>query len=284
MKINQDRTITRLDDAEIKSILINFQSHRLHELYDNQSLADMHEVLVDIFKSEQWKDASRFDIRNIFIQSVRNLPASSDDHRRMFKAMAEASNSHAVISYLHMIGYKERVFLKDRSTLITTDDVSMMVRDAGYRIGPVIHFLCRASVVTQAESLPRLWRELNKGFDHGAKFKERFQEGMQTLVRRFGLKSLGIGKDDMDHQLWIDKFFHANEPAIKDVAAAVLAGQLASKKLNKSDLVVQCYDFSSKMRLVNDLDFDIEEFGGTKILRSHQIKQPSFRLEQGLTR
>lgn len=283
MNENSRLNMSRLDDVEIESIFKGFKAHRLHEVYDNNSLCDMHEFLVHIFKSEPWKNAANFDQRNTFIQSIRSLNADSDDHRRVFLAMSEASNSHAVISYLHMLGHKERVFLKDYSALLTTDQLTMIVKDAGSRIGAVIHYLCRASAVSNGDSLPKLWREMNKAFDVHEKFKERFQEGMQTLVKRFGLKSLGIGDNDYDHKIWIEKFLYGNEASIKDVASAVIAGQLAGKKISRQDVIDECFDFQSKMRLVNDFGFNIDEFGGSKVIRSHNVKPPTYRLDQGLT-
>lgn len=275
---------TRLDDEAIKSIFTEFKSHRLHEVYDNSSLADMHEFLVGIFKSESWKNPAHYETRNNFIQSIKLINASDADHRRVFLAMADATNSHAVISYLHMVGHKDRVFLKNHQALLTTDDLTMIVKDAGPRLGPVVHFLCRASVATQAQSLPRLWKELTKAYEPTGKFNERFLEGMQTLVKRFGLKSLGLGKDDEDHKLWVDRFLTTNEPAVKDIAGAVVAGQLASRKLGRHELKNECFDFQSKMRLINDLDFDPSILDAHKVVRSHEVKSPTYRLTEGLTR
>lgn len=280
-----ERTIsTRLDDEAIKSIFTEFKSHRLHEVYDNSSLADMHEFLVGIFKSEPWKNPAHFDKRNNFIQSIKLINASDADHRRVFLAMADATNSHAVISYLHMVGHKERVFLKNHQALLTTDDLTMIVKDAGPRLGPVAHFLCRASVVTQADSLPRLWKELTKAYDPTAKFNDRFLEGMQTLVRRFGLKSLGLGKSDEDHKPWVDRFLKSDEPAIKDIGGAVIAGQLAAGRLGRHELERECFDFQSRMRLVNDLGFDASVADAKKVIRSQDGKSPTYRLTEGLTR
>lgn len=274
----------RLDDEAIRNVFTEFQSHRLHEVYDNNSLADMHEFLVDTFKSEPWKNPSNFTVRNNFIQSIKLIDASDADHRRVFLAMADACNSHAVISYLHMVGHKERVFLKSHQALLTTDDLTMVVKDAGAKLGPVVHYLCRASVVTRAESLPRLWKELSKAYEPDGKFSERFLEGMQTLVRRFGLKSLGLGKDDSDHKLWVDRFLTSSDASTKDISGAVVAGQLVTRKLGRHELKNECYDFQSKMRLVNDLGFDPGILDAKKVVRSHDLKQPTYRLSEGLTR
>lgn len=284
MQTNERMISTRLDDEAIKSIFTEFKAHRLHEVYDNSSLADMHEFLVSIFKSEPWKNPAHFDKRNTFIQSIKLLSATDADHRRVFLAMADAANSHAVISYLHMVGHKERVFLKSHQALLTTDDLTMIVKDSGPRLGPVVHYLCRASVATSSESLPRLWKELAKAYDPESRFNERFKEGMQTLVRRFGLKSLGIGKDDNDHQPWIERFLQSNEPNVKDVASSVVAGQLVTRKMGRQELLDECLEFSEKMRLVNDLDFPASILDAQKVVRSHHIQKPNYRLTEGLTR
>ncbi|MBI6882857.1 hypothetical protein [Pseudomonas putida] len=274
----------RLDDVAIESIFREFNIRRLHEVYDNSSLADMHEFLVEVFKSKEWKDPSYFNPRNFFIQSIKTLPVTDADHRRVFLAMADAGNSHAVISYLHMIGHKERVFLKNHQALITVDDLAMMVKDRGFRMAPAIHFLCRATVATQAEGLPRLWKELSKAYQPDMKFSERFKEGMQTLVRRFGIKSLGLGKDDDDHQPWIDRFLTTSETSIKDIASTVVAGQLVTRRLGRFELEKNCSGLSQKMRLVNDLGFDISVAEATSVYRSHPTKKAEFRLSEGLTR
>jgi hypothetical protein len=275
---------TRLSDESIKAIFMGLIPHRLHEVYDDRSLADMHEFLVDIFKSEPWKNPAKFQERNAFIQSIRLLDASGADHRRVFLAMADAANSHAVISYLHMIGHKERVFMKNHQALLTTDDLTMIVKDGGFRIGPVVHYLCRASVVTDAKSLPRLWKELSKAYKPDERFGERFLEGMQTLVRRFGLKSLGLGDNDLDHKAWIDRFLTSGERGIKNIASSVVAGQLASRQLGRHELVRECFDLESKTRLVNDLGFDPSIISATKVVRSHAVTNPEYRLSEGLTR
>lgn len=274
----------RLDDGEITSIFMEFNSRRLREVYDNQSLADMHEVLVGVFRSEPWKNPAHFQRRDKFIHSIKTLPATDADHRRVFLAMADACNSHGVISYLHMIGYKERVFLKNHQALLTSDDLTMTVKDNGHRIGPAVHFLCRACVAGQPGSLARLWKELSKAYEPSGKFSERFLEGMQTMVRRFGLKSLGIGKDDNDHKLWIDRFLTSNEPSVKDIAGAVVAGQLAARRMGRLELQNECQSFQSKLRLVNDLDFDKSILDAAKIVRSHEKTAPNYRLTEGLTR
>lgn len=284
MQAYERRIDPRLDDEAIKSIFTEFKSHRLHEVYDNQSLADMHEFLVGIFKSEPWKNPAHFDKRNNFIQSIKLVNASDADHRRVFLAMADACNSHGVISYLHMLGYKERVFLKSHQALLTADDLSMIVKDSGPRIGPAVHFLCRACVASQPGSLPRLWKEMVKAYEPSGKFSERFMEGMQTLVRRFGIKTLGIGKDDGDHKPWIDRFLTSNEPAVKDVAGAVVAGQLAARRMGREELKNECRDFQSRMRLVNELDFDPSILDAAKVVRSHDKAAPNYRLVEGLTR
>jgi hypothetical protein len=257
---------------------------KLPQLYDDKSLANMHEFLVGIFRTPLWKSPEYFDQRNSFIQSIKLINATDADHRRVFLAMADAGNAHGVISYLHMVGRKEGVFLKGHQALLTTDDLEKMVKDLGKDIAPVIHFLCRASVPSGNKNLPRLWRELNKAYDPMGKNPERFLEGMQTLVARFGIKALGIGKDDVDHDVWVDRFLNSKEVSIKDVASAVVAGQLYARRLGRQELVNQSVDFSSKMRLVNDLGFDTNVIDIMRVSRSHNIKPPTFRLTEGLTR
>jgi hypothetical protein len=283
MQIKQRNNSRRLGDEEIKSIFMELNTRRLPEIYDNSSLADMHEFLVDIFRSSLWKSPEHFDKRNTFIQSIKLVNATDADHRRVFLAMADAGNAHAVISYLHMVGRKEGVFLKGHQALVTTDDVAMMVKDSGKYIAPVIHFLCRASVPSGNKNLPKLWRELSKAYDPSIKNHERFLEGMQTLVARYGIKSLGIGEHDVDHGKWVDRFLNSNEMSVKDIASAVVAGQLVSRRMGRQELVDQSREFSSQMRLVNDLGFDTNVIDIKRVVRSHNIKPPTFRLTEGLT-
>jgi hypothetical protein len=246
-------------------------------------MADMHEFLVDIFRSSLWKNPEHFEKRNSFIQSIKLVNANDADHRRVFLAMADAGNAHGVISYLHMIGNKEGVFLKGHQALFTTDDLVKMVKDLGKFISPVIHFLCRASVSSGNKNLPKLWRELSKAYDPSIKNHERFLEGMQTLVARYGIKSLGLGEHDVDHGKWVDRFLNSSEMAIKDIASAVVAGQLVSRRMGRQELVDQSTEFSSQMRLVNDLGFDANVIDIKRVVRSHAITKPTFRLSEGLT-
>lgn len=274
----------RLDDDEVEAIFLRLQSHRLPEVYDNNSLKDLHEVLVSVFNSDVWKNPKHYEQRKVFIQAIGGLNGAPADHRRVFLAMAEASNSHGVVEYLHTLDSKERVFLKDHSALITTDELAQMFRDQGSRMGAVSHFLSRAVTAGMPGSVPTLWKEMVKAFDPDAKFKERMQEGMATMVRRFGLKSLGLGKDDMDHKPWVEKFFTTEIEQVQGVASAVLAGQIAKKRISKEDLLGECREFSSQMRLVNNLGFNMEDFGVKAVIRSDEAKKPAYGIGYQLTR
>lgn len=275
---------SRLDDDEVRAIFTRLQAHRLNEVYDNSSLKDLHEVLVDIFQSEVWRRPQYYDQRNVFIETIKGLNADPADHRRAFLAMAEAANPHAVVAYMRQFGGKERIFLKDHSALITTDELAQMFRDRGARMAPVSHFLSRAVTSGIPGSIPQLWTAMRAAFDPNAKGKERMLEGMSSLVRRFGLKSLGIGQTDHDHAQWIEKFFTSDIQSVQEVAGAVVAGQVAGLYLTKHDLLKNKPDFVGQMRLINQLGFDPKEFEISKISRTGETLQPSYRIESQLTR
>lgn len=281
--MHMNRT-SRLDDDEVLAIFGRLQAHRLAEAYDNNSLTDRHDVLVSVFNSDTWKNPKHYEQRKVFIQTIGGLNAAPADHRRVFHAMAEASNSHGVVEYLHTLGAKERVFLKDHSALIATHELAQMFRDQGSRLAAVSHFLTRAVTAGAPNSIPNLWEAMVNSFEPDAKFKERMQEGMSQMVRRFGLKSLGLGKDDLDHKAWVDKFFTTEVEHTQGVASAVLAGQISKKRLTKEDLLAECRDFTSQMRLVNNLGFAMEDFGARAVIRTQETKKPSNDIGFQLTR
>ena len=274
----------RLDDDEVKAIFVGLQAHRLHEVYDNNSMKNLHEVLVDVFQTDIWTKPQYYDQRNVFIETIKGLNADPADHRRAFMAMAEAANPHAVVAYMRLFGGKERVHLKDHSALITTEELAQMFRDRGAKMAPVSNFLCRAATSGRPGSIPLLWKAISNAFDPDARLKERMQEGMSSLVRRFGLKSLGIGDHDKDHARWVDKFFTTEISAVQEVAGAILAGQIASRHLSKEDLLKKNPEFTGKMRLVNQLGFAMEDFDIKHIIRTYDSKTPSYRIEDQLTR
>lgn len=274
----------RLDDDEVRSIFVRLQAHRLNEVYDNRSMKDLHEVLVDIFQSDVWRKPQYYDQRNLFIETIKGLNADPADHRRAFLAMADAANPHAVVAYMRQFGGKERVFLKDHSALITTDELAQMFRDRGVSMAPVSHFLCRAATAGTPGSLSQLWKAMTDAFDPNVRHKERMQEGMSTLVRRFGLKSLGIGKDNRDHNQWMDRFFYSDITQVQEIASSVVAGQIAGLYLTKQDLLDTLPDFSGKMRMVTQLGLDMKDFEMNKISRTGETRQPDYRIDSQLTR
>lgn len=276
----------RLDDDEVKAVFVGLQAHRLHEVYDNNSMKDLHEVLVDVFQTEVWKNPKYYDQRNVFLETIKGLNADPADHRRAFLAMAEAANPHAVVGYMRLFGGKDRVFLKDHSALITTDELAQMFRDRGSKMAPVSHFLCRAATSGLPGSLPQLWKAVAKAYDPNTRLKERMQEGMSALVRRFGLKSLGIGDHDKDHAPWVDKFFNTELVEVQEVASSILNGQMASRHLTKEDLLETRPDFVGKMRLVNQLGFDMKDFDVKHVIRTEDSKHRAYqmRVEEQLTR
>ena len=121
-------------------------------------------------------------------------------------------------------------------------------------------------------------------FEPDSKFKLRMQEGMATLVRRFGLKSLDLGKDDLDNKQWVEKFFTSESESDQCVASAVLIGQIAKNRISKEDLVGECRELSCKMRLVNDLGFSMEDIGPKGAVRPDETKKPGYGNEHQLTR
>lgn len=274
----------RLDDDELKRIFTRFQAHRLGEVFDNASLRGMNEFMVGVFRSREWTDPALFQTRNDFIQHIKHIKAEPDDHRRLFRAMAEAGNAHAVIAYLHMLGHKNKVLLSDRSALLTTDELTLMVKSKGNQIGSVVHFLSRAAVIGNPDTLSLLPKVLTKamGNQRDFKYRERFLEGLQSLIMRYGLKNLGIGEHDRDNKRWINAFYTTHDYQTLSLATSVLAAQIATNKLTAKDVVAESRDFTDKVRLVKNLGFKIDDFGATNILSSHQTKQPSFRLDEHL--
>lgn len=271
------------EEDSIKTIFSRFQAHRLEEIYDNESMRDMNEVLTHVFNSPEWKDSDFYQPRKAFISHIRNIGATPNDHRRVFRALCDAANSHGVLEYLHMVGRKERVFLKDHAPLISIGELANQVRDKGAKIGPVIHFLCRAVAVDGISDPRTLWRTTTKAFDQNAKFKERFQEGMQSLVRRFDAHLVDPAKKGEENAQWVNKFFTTTDPKVQCISASVLAGLLAKGDLTRQSIMDQCMDFSSRMRLVNHLSFDSNDFGIQRIKRSHEMKKPSFRIDSEIS-
>lgn len=278
------RRDTRLTDEDIEGIFKGFQAHRLHEVYDNQTLKGMHEFLVEIFRSHEWTNSKLFETRNGFISHVKSLDAHPDDHRRMFRAMAESGNAHAVIAYLHMIGHKNRVFLSDRSALLSTDELTLMVKDSGQKIGSVIHFLSRAVAPGSADSLAQLPKEIVKamGNQPDFKYRERFLEGLQSLVMRYGLKKLGLGKSNHDNGRWIEAFYSTHDHRHLALSSSILAAQVFNKNLSPQRLLEESTCFSDRMRLIKNLGFNFNDFGAVGLVSSHNPKKPSFRLESQL--
>lgn len=275
---------TRLDDEDLKRIFTQFQAHRLAEVFDNQSLRGMNEFMTGVFKSRSWTSTKQFEARNNFIQHIKTLRVEPDDHRRLFRALAESGNAHGVIAYLHMIGHKNKVLLPDRSALLTTDELTLMVKDKGSEIGSVIHFLSRAVAPSNIDTLPMLPRVMTKamGSKREFKYRERFMEGLQSLVIRYGLKNLGMGKNDRDHQPWINSFYRTNDHQTLSLASSIIAAQISTKKLTAEEVVSKSESFPDKIRLIKNLGFREVDFGAIAMLSSHKEKQPSFRLENHL--
>lgn len=278
------KTDTRLDDEDLKRIFTQYQAHRLEEVFDNQCLRGMNEFMVGVFKSRAWKDAKRFETRNQFIGQIKNIQVEPDDHRRLFRALAESGSAHGVIAYLHMIGHRNRVLLSDRSALLTTDELTLIVKDKGREIGSAIHFLARAAAPSNMDTLPMLPKLMVKemGSQRDFKYRERFMEGLQSLVVSYGLKNLGMGKHDRDHKLWIDSFYRTNDHQTLSLSTSIIAAQISAKRLTPEEVINESQCFADKVRLVKNLGFKVSDFGAIAMISSHKTKQPSFRLESHL--
>lgn len=268
----------RLDDHEIVDIFTNYDSTRLQAVFDNESLVGMDEVLVDIFNGAKWKDPAFFNDRNDFVRSVGSLTVDPDDHRRVFSAMAEAANSHAVIAYLHAIGHQNNVFLKDHSALMTAADLAFIVQASGPRIGSCIHFLSRAVTSGQPSDLNGLWKAVSKTYNPEARFKERFQEAMKTLVTRFGVSLLGLDVDDRECDKWVKQFYISNDPKTVGVASAVIAGQIASAHMSKDQLIAGARDLSGRVRLTSHFDVELSKLGIAEVKRSRHEAAANYRI------
>ncbi|MHD0644686.1 hypothetical protein ACYPKM_03470 [Pseudomonas aeruginosa] len=268
----------RLDDIELSKIFKDYEVDRLPEVFGTGSLNDMNEILVDIFQSAEWKDAGKFTARNDFIQAIRNVSVDSDDHRRVFRAMALSTNAHAVAAYLHMLKRKDNVFLADHSALITADDLSSMLRARGSKMGAVVHFLSRTVTAGHGNARPELWKALTKAYDPSQRYRERFQEAMKNLVHRWGLDGIGISPNGQNADPFVKQFFNSHDERTKDISAAILAGLMSKGILSKEKLMEGARDASGRMRLVKSFGFTPEEVGYKAVRPSHNTPTPSYRL------
>lgn len=275
----------RTNDSDIREILTEFRAHRLYEVYDNDSLKNIGEHLVAIFSSPKWVNPGLFEERNNFISQIKMIPCHPDDHRRIFKGLAEAANPHGVIAYLHMLGSKNRVKLEDGLALMTTEDLIMLVRSRGPSIGRVIHFLARACSPGDPFQLPILWKELVKVIpkEKTSPFKGRFQEAMKTLVERYGMDNLGLGKDHKDHNPWIDTFFETSDFRTLSVASSIIAAQLTNGFMKKQDLLDNCFDDRGRIRLYKEFGLEDSGLNIKKINSSHKEISAKYNIESILS-
>lgn len=270
----------RLDDRAIKDILTTFDTRRMGELFGTNSLEGMHGLLVQIFQSSAWMSPEPrvFKERNEFILKLNDHVIDSDDHRRIFRAMAEAPNAHGVATYLHMLRRKENVFLSDHSALFTIDDLTALVKDRGAKLTPAIHFLTRAVSAGHGDGKPELFRAMVRAFDPEFKLSSRYELALSNIVKRWGVKALGLAENDATVDKWVKQFFHSEDPKTQRVATAILAGQMHRRHLSLYDLCKVAHGPVAKKRLVQSFDVDPEFFGFKAIKSSHDQEKANYGL------
>jgi len=271
-----------LDDGDVKRIFMEFQSNRLDQVFGTGALDNLHEMLVDIFRGSTWMGPGAYHQRTAFVKSFARHTISDHDHRTLFRALAESGNTYQLKSYLDLLGKKRRVKLSDGMPLLQASEVLLMVQDNGLDIASNITTLVQVMLPDDPDSVKSLWSQLYKQHDPSHEYSARWLQALQSMVDRFGLSSLGLGKTNIDHRNWVKHFFETQDSRTFEISGAILAGLLGNHQLKKQELAKTARDLSGQIRLIKTLGFTVKDFEAgfafKQVISSHAIKDPGYRV------
>lgn len=271
-----------LDDGDVKRIFMEFQSNRLDQVFGTGALDNLHEMLVDIFRGSTWMGPGAYHQRTAFVKSFAQHTISDHDHRTLFRALAESGNTYQLKSYLDLLGKKRRVKLSDGMPLLQASEVLLMVQDNGLDIASTITTLVQVMLPDDPDSVKGLWSQLYKKHDPCHELSARWLQALQSMVDRFGLSSLGLGKTNIDHRNWVKHFFETQDSRTFEISGAILAGLLGNHQLKKQELAKTARDLSGQIRLIKTLGFTVKDFEAgfafKQVISSHAIKDPGYRV------
>lgn len=271
-----------LDDGDVKRIFMEFQSDRLSQVFGTGALDNLHEMLVDIFRGSNWMGPGTYHQRTAFVKSLAQHAVPDQDHRTLFRALAESGNTYQLKAYLDLIGKKRRVKLSDGMPLLVASEVLMMVQDNGLDIANNITTLVQVMLPDDPDSVKALWSQLYKQHDPSHEYSARWLQALQSMVDRFGLSSLGLGKTNIDHRNWVKHFFETQDSRTFEISGAILAGLLGNHLLKKQELAKTARDLSGQIRLIKTLGFTVNDFEAElaykQVFSSHSRKDPGYRI------